>query len=75
MCVDQVHDTEENICSPRYVRSYHTPGHSTQQMRPGIGRNASCALSDWLTSRPGGCSQPRELSFSDILIYMYISGA
>ena len=24
-------------------------------------RNASCTLSDWLTSRPGGCSQPREL--------------
>ena len=43
-------------------------------MRPGIGRNASCALSDWLTSRPGGCSQPRELWFSDILmsVYMYV---
>ena len=49
MSVDQVHDIEENIWSPRYVHSYHTPGHSTQQMRPGIGQNASCALSDWLT--------------------------
>ena len=31
-----------------------------------IGQNTSCALSDWLTSRPGGCSQPRELWFSGI---------
>ena len=27
--------------------------------------NTSCALNDWLTSRPGGCWQPRELWFSD----------
>ena len=25
-------------------------------------------MSDWLTSRPGACSQPRELWFNDILI-------
>ena len=25
-----------------------------QLMRPGVGRNASCALSDWLTSRLSG---------------------
>ena len=31
-------------------------------------RYTSCALSDWLTCRPEGCSQPRELWFSDILI-------
>ena len=31
-------------------------------------RYMSCALSDWLTCRPEGCSQPRELWFSDILI-------
>ena len=43
-----------------------------QLMRPGIGRNTSCAVSDWLTSRPGGCSQPRELWFSDIFMYMYM---
>ena len=24
-----------------------------QLMRPGIGQNASCAMSGWLTSRPG----------------------
>ena len=35
-------------------------------MRPGIGRNVSCASGDWLTSRPKGCSQPRELWFFDI---------
>ena len=40
-----------------------------QLMRPGIGRNASCASGDWLTSRPKGCSQPRELWFFDILMY------
>ena len=40
-----------------------------QLMRPGIGRNASCAMGDWLTSRPKGCSQPRELWFFDILMY------
>ena len=33
-------------------------------MRPGIGRNASYALGDYLTSRPKGHSQPRELWFS-----------
>ena len=27
---------------------------------------------DWLTFRPKGCSQPRELWFFDILMYMYI---
>ncbi len=31
-------------------------------MRPGIGRNASCASGDCLTSRPKGCSRPREFS-------------
>ena len=41
-------------------------------MRPGIGRNASCASGDWLTSRPKGCSQPRELWFFDMYMYMYI---
>ena len=29
--------------------------------------HASCASGDWLTSRPKGCSQPRELWFFDIL--------
>ena len=38
-------------------------------MRPGIGRNASCALGDCLTSRPKGHSQPSELWFS---IYSYV---
>ena len=33
-------------------------------MRPGIGRNTSCALGDCLTSRPKGRSRPRELWFS-----------
>ena len=33
-------------------------------MRPGIGRNTSCALGDCLTSRPKGHSQPGELWFS-----------
>jgi hypothetical protein len=42
-----------------------------QLMRPGIGRNASCALGDCSTSRPKGCSQPRELWFVDILICKY----
>ena len=40
-----------------------------QLMRPGIGQNVSCTMSDWLTSRPDGCSQPRELWFSHILMY------
>ena len=41
-----------------------------QLMRPGIGRNASCALGDCLTSIGlRGCSQPRELWFFDILMY------
>ena len=35
-----------------------------QLMRPGIGQNTSCALGDCLTSRPKGCSRPRELWFS-----------
>ena len=26
----------------------------------------------WLTSRPKGCLQPRELWFFDILMYMYV---
>ena len=30
------------------------------------------ALGDCLTSRPKGCSQPRELWFVDIFMYMYI---
>ena len=30
-----------------------------------------CASGDWLTSRPKGCSQPRELWFFDILMYMH----
>ena len=50
----------------------HTLVTPAQLMRPGIGRNASCAMSDWLTSRPGGCLQPRELWFTDFLMYMYI---
>ena len=33
-------------------------------LRPGIGRNVSCALGDCLTSRPKGRSRPRELWFS-----------
>ena len=45
-----------------------------QLTRPGIGRNTSCALSDWLTSSPGGCSQ-RELWFTDILMYLLHSMA
>ena len=40
-------------------------------MRPGIGRNASCALGDCLPSRPKGRSWPRELWFS---IYSCIQG-
>ena len=43
-----------------YVYVHVTP---VQLMRPGIGQNASCALSDWLTSRPGGYSQPGSLIF------------
>ena len=43
--------------------------------------NASCALGDCLTSRPEGCSQPRELWFSiysctwasgSVQVYMYV---
>ena len=62
------------MCMYVYMYMY-TP---VQLMRPGIGQNMSCAISDWLTSRPGGCSQPRELWFTDIHalvgapIYMYI---
>ena len=44
----------------------HIHVHVAQLMRPGIGRNASCAVGDCLTSRPKGRSQPRELWF---LIY------
>ena len=33
-------------------------------MRPGIGRNTSCASGDCLTSRPEGRSWPRKLWFS-----------
>ena len=41
------------------IRSIHVHVHvHVQLMRC---RNASCTLSDWFTSRPGGCSQPREL--------------
>ena len=43
---------------------------TAQLMRPGIGRNASCASGNWLTSRPKGCLQPRELWFFDILMYL-----
>ena len=42
----------------------HVPVTPAQLMRPGIGRNASCASGDCLTSRPKGRSQPRELWFS-----------
>ena len=35
-----------------------------QLMRPGIGRNVSCAVGDCLTSRPKGRSGPQELWFS-----------
>ena len=31
-----------------------------------------CASGDWLTSRPKGCLQPRELWFFDILMVLYI---
>ena len=37
-----------------------------QLKRPGIACNTSCALGDWLTSRPEGCSQPKESWFADI---------
>ena len=40
-----------------------------QLKRPGIGRNASCALGDCSTSRPEGCSQSRKLWFVDILMH------
>ena len=43
-----------------------------QLMRPGIGRNASCASGDLLTSSPKGCSQPKELWFFDILMYIHV---
>ena len=44
-----------------------------QLTRPGIGRNASCASGDCLTSRPKGRSWPRELWFSIYsCTYMYI---
>ena len=44
-------------------------GHSSTA---GATRNAS--LSDWLTSRPGGCSQLKELGFWDILLlYTYLA--
>ena len=39
-------------------------GHPSELMRPDIGRNASCALDDCLTSRPKGRLWPRELWFS-----------
>ena len=32
----------------------------------------NCASGDWLTSRPKGCSQPRELWFFDILMYIHV---
>ena len=47
------------------------PASPAQLMRPGIGRNASCALGDCLTPRPKGHSRPRELWFL-IYSYMYI---
>ena len=45
-------------------------------MRPGIGRNASCASGDCLTSWPEGHSRPRELRFSiyscTCILYVYV---
>ena len=43
-------------------------------MTPGIGRNASCALGDYLTSRPEGRSRPRELWFSIYLCLLSAHG-
>ena len=40
-----------------------------QLMRPSIGRNASCALGDCLTSRPKGRLQPREFVVLDLLMH------
>ena len=40
-------------------------------MRPGIGQNVPCALSDCLTSGTEGCLWPRELW---LLIFMYVHG-
>ena len=36
-------------------------------VRIALDLNVSCALGDWLTPRPGGCSQPGELWFTDTL--------
>ena len=46
-----------------------------QLMRPGIGRNASCALGNCLTIQPDGCLWPRELWFSctdEYHVHVYI---
>ena len=53
-------------------KQLHIPTLPVTPAQPGIGRNTSCAMSDWLTStctcRPS-CSQPRELWF---LMYMHM---
>ena len=64
-CVTE--DLRPAICVARACRVMPTlPVTPAQLMRPGIGRNASCALGDCLTPRPKGRSWPRELWF---LIY------
>ena len=43
-----------------------------QLMRPGIGRNASCAVGDCLTSMPKGRSWPRELWSRFIHVHLHV---
>ena len=47
----------------------HTHTHMHACMHAITTSHTYCTSGDWLTSRPKGCSQPRELWFFDILMY------
>ena len=67
--LNQYLHVHSHLCCTCMTCDTHTPSHPSAADEAWYWQNTSCTLGDCLTSRPEGCSQPRELWFS---IYIHI---
>ena len=63
-------ERKEGRCVLLYILNMYMRNNCTL-MRPGIGRNVSCTLGDYLSSRPEGNSWPR-LGSQSIHVYLHV---
>ena len=69
-CAVSSPDTASVPLSSLHVAATSAPSPSAERRRidQRVNMYMSCTSGDWLTSRPKGCLQPRELWFFDILM-------